>query len=58
MRNKRILGFILAAAGMIDVVISAVVLDSIPRTVVLLSGLTTLALGIFLIVSGLRSGKT
>jgi hypothetical protein len=57
MKNKRILGLILAAAGMIDVVISAVVLDSIPRTVVLISGLTTLGLGIFLIVSGLRSGK-
>jgi hypothetical protein len=36
-------------------VIAAAILDSIPRTVVLASGITTIGLGVFLFIAGLRS---
>ncbi len=57
MNTRKMLGLILAGAGIIDVVIAAVILDSIPRTVVLASGITTAALGVFLFFAGLRSGS-
>jgi len=55
MNTKKMLGLILTGAGIIDVVIAAVILDSIPRTVVLTSGITTVGLGVFLFIVGLRS---
>jgi hypothetical protein len=55
MNTKKMLGLILAGAGIIDVVIAAAILDSIPRTVVLASGITTIGLGVFLFIVGLRS---
>lgn len=54
MNTKRILGLILTGAGIIDIVIAAVILDSIPRTVVFASGVTTAGLGLFLFVAGLK----
>jgi hypothetical protein len=56
MKTKQMLGLILAGAGIIDIVIAASILDSMPRTVVLASGVTTLGLGLFLFVTGQRSG--
>jgi len=55
-KTKQMLGLILVAAGLIDVVIAAVILDSVPRTVVFVSGVTTLGLGLILFVSGLKQG--
>jgi protein-S-isoprenylcysteine O-methyltransferase Ste14 len=55
MRNKQWLGLIVAGAGIIDVVIAAVILDSLPRTIVLASGIATVAVGLALFVAGLRS---
>lgn len=48
------LGLILAGAGIIDVVIAAVIGDSVARTVVFLSGITTILAGLFLFVAGLK----
>jgi len=50
------LGLILAGAGIIDVVIAAVIQDSVARTVVLASGITTAAVGLVLFVAGLKQG--
>ena len=58
MKNRKLLGIVLAGAGMIDVVISTVVLEAIPRTVVLISGLATIAAGLFLFIAALRSGRS
>jgi predicted Na+-dependent transporter len=55
-KTKRVLGLFLAGAGIIDIVIAASILDSMPRTVVLASGVTTIGLGLFFFVAGLRSG--
>lgn len=55
MNTRKMLGLILTGAGIIDVVIAAAILDSIPRTVVLASGITTIGLGVFLFIVGLRS---
>lgn len=54
MKHKRMLGLILAGAGIIDVVIAAVIGDSVARTVVFLSGITTILAGLFLFVAGLK----
>ena len=48
------LGMIVAGAGIVDVLIAAVILDSMPRTVVLISGVVTIAVGACLLVAGLR----
>ena len=55
MTGKRLLGIIVAGAGIIDVVIAAVILDSMPRTVVLASGIATVIAGVILFLAGLRS---
>ncbi len=55
MNTRKLLGLILAGAGIIDVVIAAAILDSIPRTVVFASGIATIGLGVFLFIVGLRS---
>jgi hypothetical protein len=55
MKNKGMLGLIVAGAGIIDVVIAMVILDSMARTVVLASGIAMVAVGIGLYVAGLRS---
>lgn len=54
MKNKRLLGMIVAGAGIIDVVIAALILDSMARTVVLASGIATAAVGVWLCVAGAR----
>jgi hypothetical protein len=55
MKNRQWLGLIVAGAGIIDVVIAAVILDSLPRTIILASGIATVAVGVVLFVAGLRS---
>jgi hypothetical protein len=55
-KTKPMLGLILAGAGIIDIVVAASILDSMPRTVVLASGVTMLGLGLFLFVTGRQSG--
>lgn len=55
MSNKRLLGIIVACAGIIDVVIAAVILDSVPRTIVLSSGIATVIAGVILFLADLRS---
>ncbi len=57
MNSKRIVGLILAGAGIIDIVIAAVIEDSVPRTVVFASGITTIVVGLFLFVAGLKQGQ-
>ncbi|MBE0660198.1 MAG: hypothetical protein IH602_21070 [Bryobacteraceae bacterium] len=55
MNKKQMLGMIVAGAGIMDVVIAMVILDSMARTVVLMSGVVTIAVGVWLLVAGLRS---
>lgn len=55
MKNRQWLGLIVAGAGIIDVVIAAVILDSLPRTIVFASGIATVVVGVVLFVAGLRS---
>lgn len=55
MKNRQWLGLIVAGAGIIDVVIAAVILDSLPRTIVFASGIATVVVGLVLFVAGLRS---
>lgn len=50
-------GMILAGAGIIDIVIAVVIEDSVPRTVVFASGITTIVVGLFLFVAGLKQGQ-
>lgn len=55
MNKQQMLGMIVTGAGIMDVVIATLVLDSMPRTVVLMSGVVTIAVGVWLLVAGLRS---
>lgn len=50
-------GLILAGAGIIDIVIAAVIDESIARTVVFASGVTTILVGLFLFVAGLKQDQ-